>query len=107
MAPVLRVLRVLLGVVVVVVSGDSLICLHVTCGSISCFKYQEILHFPCYKRDITVRVNKTLWCPEGQQYLNRYIAKYFPAMHPYKLTVLFITNMYYIDSYLPFLINIK
>lgn len=58
--PVLRVLRVLLGVVVVVVSGASLICLHVKYGSVSCFKYQEFLHFPCYKRDISVMVNENL-----------------------------------------------
>jgi hypothetical protein len=45
-APVLRVLRVLLGVVVVVVvTGASLICLHVKCGSVSCFKYQQIYTF--------------------------------------------------------------
>jgi hypothetical protein len=59
-APVLRVLRVLLGVVGVVVSGASLLCLHVKRGSVSYFKYQGILHFPCYKRDTSVRVNEPL-----------------------------------------------
>lgn len=58
MAPVLRVLRMLLGVVVV--SGASLVCLPVKCGFISYVKYQEILHFPCHKRDIFVRINEPL-----------------------------------------------